>query len=42
MEAMGSRFIPRAEYERVLAEHAHAGGRPGPWTVEAGPAAIVA
>jgi len=42
MEAMGSRFIPRAEYERLLAEHAHAGGRPGPWTVEAGPAAIVA
>lgn len=31
----GYREIPRADYERLLREHAQAPGRPGPWTVEA-------
>jgi leucyl/phenylalanyl-tRNA--protein transferase len=42
MEAMGSRFIPRAEFEGALAQHAHSGGRPGSWTIEDQPAAVVA
>jgi leucyl/phenylalanyl-tRNA--protein transferase len=42
MQAMGFRFIPRAEFERVLAEHAHTGGRSAPWTIEADPATIAA
>jgi leucyl/phenylalanyl-tRNA--protein transferase len=39
-EAMGYREISRAEHEALLAEHAHAGGRPGPWTAEADLAAV--
>jgi leucyl/phenylalanyl-tRNA--protein transferase len=35
IDAMGFRPIPRAEFETLLAEHAHAGGRTAPWRVEA-------
>ncbi|MGE0022246.1 MAG: leucyl/phenylalanyl-tRNA--protein transferase [Hyphomicrobium sp.] len=34
-EAMGYREIPRAEHERLLAEHAGGEVRPGPWRAEA-------
>lgn len=39
-EAMGYREIPRAEHEALLAEHAHAGGRSGPWVAEVDLAAV--
>ena len=42
MDAMGFREITRAEYEALLAEHAHAGGHPLPWTVEADLATVAA
>ena len=36
IDAMGFRAIPRAEFESLLAEHAHAGGNAsGRWAVEA-------
>lgn len=35
MDAMGFREITHAEYEALLAEHAHAGGREEPWVAEA-------
>jgi len=34
-EAMGYREIPRAEHERLLAEHAGGESHPGPWRAEA-------
>jgi leucyl/phenylalanyl-tRNA--protein transferase len=42
IDAMGFRAIPREEFEALLAEHAHAGGRSGPWTVEADLADVAA
>jgi leucyl/phenylalanyl-tRNA--protein transferase len=42
IEAMGFREIPRAEFEALLAEHADAVVKPGPWMVEADLAAIAA
>jgi leucyl/phenylalanyl-tRNA--protein transferase len=33
---MGFRNIPRAEFRRLLDKHAHEGGKPGRWSVEAG------
>jgi leucyl/phenylalanyl-tRNA--protein transferase len=35
IDAMGFRLIPRAEFEAILKEHAHGGGRAGKWSVEA-------
>lgn len=35
MLEMGCRMIPRAEFIRCLARHAHSGGKAGRWTVEA-------
>jgi leucyl/phenylalanyl-tRNA--protein transferase len=35
IDAMGFRLIPRAEFEAILKEHAHAGGHTGKWSVEA-------
>lgn len=34
IDAMGFRSIPRCEFDAVLKEHAHAGGRTGAWQVE--------
>lgn len=34
IDSMGFRPIPRAEFEAILAEHAHDGDKPGPWVVE--------
>lgn len=42
LEEAGMQLVPRADYERVLAEHAHTGGRSAPWTVEADLATIAA
>jgi leucyl/phenylalanyl-tRNA---protein transferase len=42
IDAMGFRSIPRQEFEALLKEHAHAGGRSGPWTVEADLATVAA
>ena len=42
IDAMGFRAIPRVEFEALLAEHAHVGGRSGPWTVEADLATVAA
>jgi leucyl/phenylalanyl-tRNA---protein transferase len=42
IEAMGFREIPRAEFETLLAEHADAIVKQGPWTVETDLAAIAA
>lgn len=42
IDAMGFRAIPREEFEALLAEHAHGGGRSGPWTVEADLATVAA
>jgi leucyl/phenylalanyl-tRNA--protein transferase len=43
IDAMGFRAIPRAEFEALLAEHAHAGGNAARrWTVEADLAAVAA
>lgn len=42
LEEAGMQLVTRAEYERVLAEHAHAGGRTAPWAVEADLATIAA
>jgi leucyl/phenylalanyl-tRNA---protein transferase len=42
IDAMGFRAIPRGEFEALLKEHAHAGGRSGPWTVEADLATVAA
>ncbi len=42
IDSMGFRHIPRAEFEALLAEHAQAGGKSGPWTVEADLATIAA
>ncbi len=42
IDAMGFRAIPRDEFEALLAEHAHGGGRSGPWTVEADLATVAA
>ncbi len=42
IDAMGFRAIPRAEFEVLLAEHAHAGGKPNPWSVEADLATVAA
>ncbi len=39
-EAMGYREITRTEHEQLLASHAHAGGRLGPWVAEADLAAV--
>jgi leucyl/phenylalanyl-tRNA--protein transferase len=42
IEAMGFREIPRAEFEALLAEHADAVVKQGPWKVEADLAVIAA
>jgi leucyl/phenylalanyl-tRNA--protein transferase len=42
IDAMGFRAIPREEFEALLVEHAHGGGRSGPWTVEADLATVAA
>jgi leucyl/phenylalanyl-tRNA--protein transferase len=42
IDAMGFRAIPRAQFDAIMAEHAHAGGRKGTWTVEADLATIAA
>jgi leucyl/phenylalanyl-tRNA--protein transferase len=42
IDAMGFRAIPRAEFEALLAEHAHTTGTPGPWRVEADLAQVAA
>jgi leucyl/phenylalanyl-tRNA--protein transferase len=40
IDAMGFRAIPRAEFEALLAQHAHGSGKTGPWTVESDLATI--
>lgn len=40
--AAGFRLIPQAEFEALLAEYAHDGGRPGRWSVEMSPAEVAA
>jgi leucyl/phenylalanyl-tRNA--protein transferase len=42
IDAMGFRAIPRAEFEAILKEHAHAAGGPARWTVEDDLATIAA
>lgn len=42
IDAMGFRAIPRAEFEAILAQHAHSGARSAPWTVEADLATVAA
>lgn len=37
---MGFRLIPRAELLDLLAKNAKEGGKPGPWSVEAGPETV--
>lgn len=39
---MGFREIPREDFERILAEHAHGPDRIGPWTIEDDVAAVAA
>jgi len=34
IDAMGFRAIPRAEFEALLQEHAHGGGKLAPWSVD--------
>lgn len=34
MESIGCRPVPRPEFEALLKAHAHAGGKPGRWSVE--------
>lgn len=42
IDAMGFRAVPRAEFEGILAQHAHAGGHDGVWSVEDDLATIAA
>ncbi len=39
---VGFRAVPRPEFEALLKQHAHSGGRAGPWRVEADLATIAA
>lgn len=41
LSAAGYREISRAEFEELLREHAHSGGRAGRWTPEVDPASVV-